>query len=337
MSEIADQVLAQTNADRAKRRLATAWGAALAGLAWCVALPTMASGAYPSKPVTLIVPYTAGGSTDVVARVIAQKLTERLGQTFIVENKPGANAVIGMDAAARAAPDGYTLLLNTAGGQALTPVLYKTKFHALDSWEPISLISTIPLVVVVHEGKAKDWADLVKQAQAGTPPLSASSGSSLVTLMTDALKQEIKAPTLMNIQYKGTAMQAQAVVKGEVDFSIDSFVTKPHFQSGRVKPLAVISDKRVDSLPNVPTLKEAGTNLSAAGWNTFFANKSMPAAQVKRYADAIQKVMQDPEVLKQFKTNHLDPVVSSDVQTAERLAAYKKQWAPVIKASGYKP
>ena len=338
MSDIADHVQAQTTAHGARRRAPTAWGAALAGLAWCVAMPAVASGAYPSKPVTLIVPYTAGGSTDVVARVIAQKLTERLGQSFIVDNKPGANAVIGMDAAARAAPDGYTLLLNTAGGQALAPVLYKTKFHALDSWEPISLISTIPFVIVAHEGRAKDWADLVKKAQAGNPPLSASAGSSLVVLMTDALKQEIKAPTLMNIQYKGTAMQAQAVVKGEVDFTIDSFVTKPHIQAGKVKPLAVIADKRVDSLPNVPTLKELGVkNMDFVSWSAMLAPKGTPQAIVDQLSKEVQAIVKLPDVQEKLKGFDHVPVGSGPQQLTKAIQGDFNRWTQLVKTTGYKP
>ena len=140
------------------------------------------------------------------------------------------------------------------------------------------------------------------------------------------------------VGYKGSAPLLTDLMGGQVPVAVDTLDTLvQQHEAGKLRILAVSGDTRNAALPNVPTLKESGTDLSAAGWNTFFANKTMPAAQVKRYADAIQKVMQDPEVLKQFKTNHLDPVVSSDVQTAERLAAYKKQWAPVIKASGYKP
>lgn len=346
MSDIAqrgDQV--QTGAGPARaagkrqRQLARWAGAgALAGLAWCVAWPAAASGAYPSKPVTLIVPYTAGGSTDLVARIVAQKLTERLGQAFIVDNKPGANAVIGMDAAARATPDGYTLLMNTAGGQTLSPVLYKTKFHAIDSWEPISLITTIPMVIVAREGGAKDWADLVKRARVGNPPLSASSGSSLVVLMTDAMKAEIGAPTLMNIQYKGTAMQAQAVVKGEVDFSVDSFVTMPHIKAGKVKALAVMADKRVDSLPNVPTLHELGVkNMDFGSWSALLAPKGTPQAVVDLLAKEVQAIAKLPDVQEKFKGFEHVPVGSTPQQLAKTMQADLNRWTQLVKTTGYKP
>ena len=304
----------------------------------CTALSAVAADAYPSKTVTLIVPYTAGGSTDVVARIVAQKLTERLGQTFVVENKPGANGIIGMDAAARATPDGYTLLLNTAGGQALTPVIYKTKFHGLDSWEPISLISTIPLVVVAREGlPVKDWADFVKLARSGTPPLSASSGSSLQVLMTDAMKQELGAPTLMNIQYKGTAMQAQAVVKGEVDVSIDSFVTLPHIKVGKVKALAVIAPHRVDSLPNVPTLTELGVkNMDFSSWSALLAPKGTPKEIVDQLSKEIQVIAKLPDVQEKLKSYDHTPVGSTPAQLSKVIHADISRWQQLVKTTGYK-
>ena len=159
MSDIAqrgDQVQtgagpARAAGKRQRQLLRWAGAGALAGLAWCVALPAAASGAYPSKPVTLIVPYTAGGSTDLVARIVAQKLTERLGQAFIVDNKPGANAVIGMDAAARATPDGYTLLIGNMGPIAINPTLYpETTADPLKVFAPIMQLVSGPLVLLVH-------------------------------------------------------------------------------------------------------------------------------------------------------------------------------------------
>lgn len=196
----------------------TALGVAVSTLAGAPLLGAHAADKYPGKPVTVIVPYTAGGSTDVVARLIAQKLTESLGQTFIVDNKAGANGIIGMDIAARAEPNGYTLLLNTAGAQVLTPVIYKTKFHALDSWEPVSLISTIPLVVVAREGlPVKNFAEFVQLARSGSPPLTASSGSSMVVLVTDQLKRVIGAPTLAGLLApKGTPREIVQMLSEQV-------------------------------------------------------------------------------------------------------------------------
>lgn len=321
-----------------RRRQVLVWTGALSAAAWMGAPQAQSSG-YPTKPVTLIVPYTAGGSTDVVARLVAQKLTERLGQSFVVENKPGANAVIGIDAAARAKPDGYTLLLNTAGGQTLAPQIYKTHFDALNSWEPISLISSIPFVIVARDGlPAKDWAEFVKLAKSSADkPLSAASGSSLVVLITDALKHAIGAPDLLNIQYKGTAMQAQAVIKGEVDFSVDSFVTKPQIQAGRVKPLAVIAPHRVASLPNVPTLEELGVkNMEFASWSALLAPKGTPPEIVKKLDEEMRVIVKLPEVQEKLKGFDHTPVGTGPAELTKLIKEDSARWQQIIKATGFK-
>jgi tripartite-type tricarboxylate transporter receptor subunit TctC len=314
---------------------------ALGGIASTLAagtLPAAASDAYPNRPVTMVVPYTAGGSTDIVARLIAQKLQESLGQPFIVDNKGGANGVIGMDIAARAAPDGYTLLMNTAGAQALAPVIYKTKFHALDSWEPISLISSIPFVIVAREGlPVKTFADMVALAKAGNPPLSASSGSSMIVLATDQLKRVIGAPTLINAQYKGTSMQAQAVVKGEVDISVDSFVTLPQIKAGKVRPLAVIAPQRAASLPDVPTLAELGVkDMDFASWSGLLAPKGTPRAIVERLSAEVQKIVRTPEMQERLRGLDHTPVGSGPAEFARLIGDDYARWQRVVKETGFK-
>jgi tripartite-type tricarboxylate transporter receptor subunit TctC len=315
----------------------TALGGIATGLAGGV-LPALASDAYPSRPVTMVVPYTAGGSTDVVARLIAQKLSENLGQTFVVDNRGGANGVIGMEIAARAEPNGYTLLMNTAGAQALTPVLYKTKFHALDSWEPISLISTIPLVIVAREGlPVKNFAEFVQLARAGNPPLSSSSGSSMIVLVTSQLKRVIGAPTMINAQYKGTSEQAQALVKGEVDVSVDSFVTMPHIKAGKVRPLAVIAPQRVASLPDVPTLAELGVkDMEFASWSGLLAPKGTPKPIVDRLSAEVQKIVRTPEVQERLRGFDHTPVGGNAADFAKLIGDDYARWQRVVKDTGFK-
>lgn len=316
----------------------TILGGIASTLACASLLPAGASEAYPNRPVTIVVPYTAGGSTDVVARLIGQKLQERLGQAFVIDNKGGANGVIGMDIAARAEPNGYTLLMNTAGAQALTPVLYKTKFHAVDSWEPISLISTIPFVIVAREGlPATNFAEFAALAKAGNPPLSASSGSSMIVLITDQLKRVLGAPSMINAQYKGTSMQAQAVVKGEVDVSVDSFVTLPHIKAGRVRPLAVVAPQRVASLPEVPTLAELGVrDMEFASWSGLLAPKGTPRAIVDRLSTEVQKIVQLPEVQERLKGFDHTPVGSNATDFAKLIGEDYARWQQVVKDTGFK-
>ncbi len=316
----------------------TALGVAVSTLAGAPWLGAHAADKYPSKPVTIIVPYAAGGSTDVVARVIAQKLSENLGQPFVVDNKAGANGVIGMDVAARAEPNGYTLLLNTAGAQALTPVLYKTKFHALDSWEPISLIGTIPLVLVAREGlPVKNFAEFVQLARAGNPPLTSSSGSSMIVLVTDQLKRVIGAPSMINAQYKGTSIQAQALVKGEVDVSVDSFVTMPHIKAGKVRPLAVIAPHRVASLPDVPTMTELGVkDMEFASWSGLLAPKGTPREIVQMLSEQVQKIVRTPDVQERLKGFDHTPVGGNAADFAKLIGEDYARWQRVVKDTGFK-
>jgi tripartite-type tricarboxylate transporter receptor subunit TctC len=315
--------------------------AALGGIATGLAagaLPAWANEPYPSRAVTIVVPYTAGGSTDIVARLIAQKLTENLGQPFVVDNKGGANGVIGMDIAARAEPNGYTLLMNTAGAQALAPVLYKTKFHALDSWEPISLVSSIPFVIVAREGlPVKNFAEFAALARAGNPPLSASSGSSMIVLATDQLKRVIGAPTMINAQYKGTSMRAQAVIKGEVDVSVDSFVTLPQIKAGKLRPLAVIAPQRAASLPDVPTLAELGVkDMDFGSWAGLLAPKGTPKAIVDKLAAEVQKIVRTPEMQERLKSLDHTPVGGTPAEFAKLIADDYARWQRVVKETGFK-
>jgi tripartite-type tricarboxylate transporter receptor subunit TctC len=311
---------------------------ALGGIAASLGAGAFAQDAYPSRPVTMIVPYTAGGSTDVVARLIAQKLTESLGQSFVVDNKGGANGVIGMELAARAEPNGYTLMMNTAGAQALAPVLYKTKFHALDSWEPISLISTIPFVIVAREGlPVKNFAEFAALAKSGNPPVTASSGSSMIVLLTDQLKRVIGAPSLINAQYKGTSMQAQAVIKGEVDVSVDSFVTLPQIKAGKVRPLAVIAPQRVASLPDVPTLAELGVkDMEFNSWSGLLAPKGTPKAIVDKLSAEVQRIVRLPDVQERLKGFDHTPVGGTAAEFTRLIRDDYARWQRVVKDTGFK-
>jgi tripartite-type tricarboxylate transporter receptor subunit TctC len=315
--------------------------ATLAFLATAAALGATAAGAadaYPGRPVTIIVPYPAGGTTDMVARIVAQRLTESLKQSFIIDNRGGANGIIGMELAGRAEPDGYTLMLNTAGAQTLAPILYKTKVQPLESWEPVSLISTVPFLIVVPENSpAKDLAALVTRAQKGDPPVTASSGSSMITLVTDEFKRAIKAPSLINVPYKGTAPQAQAVLSGEVDMSVDSFVTMPHVKSGKVRPLAVTSAQRVASLPAVPTMEELGYKGMVFGsWAGLLAPKGTPQAIVNQLAAEIQKMVRDPGLQERLKGYDHTPVGNTPAEFTKVITDDHARWQRIVKETNYK-
>ncbi len=309
------------------------------GAAAVLAAPqwAFAQGKYPAKPVRVIVPFPAGGTTDVVARLVLQKLGELMGQSFIVDNKGGANGMIGTAEVARAAPDGYTLLLNTAGAQTLSPVIYKANYEALGSFEPITHICDVSFIVIARKDlPVNNMQDLIKLAH-GSKPLAISSGSAMINLMSEEFKRVIKAPQTINAQYKGTAPQMQAVVAGEVDFSLDSFASVEMIRAGRVKALGVLSPQRAASFPDVPTLKEQGVEgMEFASWAGLLAPKGTPKEIVDALAQQMDKVMQMPEVIAKLKSYDYIPRRTSREEFAKLIDADNKRWQRIVKETGFK-
>ncbi len=314
------------------------WMAQTLGAAALVAVPTWAAAQqpYPIKPVRVIVPFAAGGTTDVVARLVLQKLGELAGQQFIVDNKAGANGIIGTDLVARADPDGYTLLINTAGAQTLSPVIYKAGYEALASFEPIAHICDVGFIVIARNDlPVSNMKELV--ALARSKPLNASSGSSMINLMTDDFKRLIKAPQTVNVQYKGTSPQMQAVAAGEVDFSLDSFASTELIKGGKVKPLGVILPQRSESFPDVPTLKEQGIEgMDYASWAGLLAPKGTPKTIVTYLAQQMDKVLQMPDVQAKLKAANYVPRRSTPEEFGKLIAADNARWKRVVKETGFK-
>jgi len=315
------------------------WMAQGLGAAAALAAPqwAFAQGKYPSKPVRVIVPFPAGGTTDIVARLVLQKLGELVGQSFIVDNKGGANGMIGTAEAARAAPDGYTLLLNTAGAQTLSPVIYKANYEALGSFEPITHICDVSFIVIARKDlPVSNMQELIKLAQA-SKPLSISSGSAMINLMSEEFKRLIRAPQTINAQYKGTAPQMQAVVAGEVDFSLDSFASVEMIRAGRVKALGVLSPQRAASFPDVPTLKEQGVEgMDFASWAGLLAPKGTPREIVDFLAQQMDKVMQMPDVIAKLKSYDYFPRRSTREEFAKLIDADNKRWQRIVAETGFK-
>ncbi|GAA4001284.1 tripartite tricarboxylate transporter substrate binding protein [Comamonas faecalis] len=316
------------------------WLATGLGGAAALAAPhaSWAQAAYPTKPVRVIVPFAAGGTTDVVARLVLQKMTELCGQSFIVENKGGAGGMIGTEQVARATPDGYTLLLNTAGAQTLSPVIYKAaKYEALDSFEPITHICDVSFIVIAREGlPVSNMQELIALAR-GPKPLSMSSGSSMINLMSEEFKRVIGAPETINVQYKGTAPQMQAVVAGEVDFSLDSFASVEMIRAGRVKALAVFSHERAASFPDVPTLTELGIKgMDFASWAGLLAPKGTPKEIVGYLAQQMDKVMQMPDVLDKLRSYDYLPKRTSPEEFGKLIAADNARWKRIVAETGFK-
>ena len=322
--------------ETSRRRFMTT--AAAASAAATLGLPLQARPqAYPAKPVRVIVPFPAGGTTDVVARLTLQKLGELMGQSFIVDNKGGANGVIGTDLAARAAPDGYTLLLNTAGAQTLSPVIYKTQYEALASFEPIAHLCDVGFVVIARKDlPANNMQELIGLAKQGKS-LSASSGSSMISLITEQFKKVVGAPGIINAQYKGTSPQMQAVVAGEVDFSFDSFASVEMIRAGKVKALAVLLPQRAESFPQVPTMAEAGIEgMNFSSWSGLLAPKGTPKEIVTQLAQQMDKVMQMPDVLAKLKTYNYVPRRGTPQEFGRLIASDNERWKRIVKETNFK-
>ncbi len=312
----------------------------VAGATAAASLPqwAMAQGAYPNKPVRVIVPFAAGGTTDVVARLIMQKVGEMMKGSFVIENKGGANGMIGTGEVARAPADGYTLLFNTAGAQTLSPVIYKAPYEAAASFAPVNRVCDVGFVVIVRKDlPVKTMADLIALAQNKDKPLSASSGSSMINLITEQFKHVIKAPHIINAQYKGTSLQMQAVAAGEVDFSFDSFAAVELIKSGRVRALAVILPQRAESFPDVPTFKELGIkDMEFNSWAGLLAPKGTPADIVNALAQAVDKAKQLPDVVAKLK--QYDYVITSGTPDGfgKQIQSEFERWQKVVKDTGFK-
>ncbi len=269
--------------------------AALLGAAMVLPAAAMAD-SFPSRPIKLVVPFAPGGNTDVVARLVAQGLTESLGQPVIVENIAGANGSIGASRVATSPNDGYTLLFGTAGTQAINPSLYKNQSEkTLDDFEYIALVTSIPNVLVVNETKTpvKTVAELVahaKERRSGMSYGSPGTGST-VHLSGELFKSAAKLD-LVHVPYKGSAPALTDLIGGQIDLIFENITPAlPFIQGGRLKALAVTSAERLPLLPNVPTMKESGfPAFVTATWNGVLAPKGTPRAVVQKVEAALLKV-----------------------------------------------
>jgi tripartite-type tricarboxylate transporter receptor subunit TctC len=318
---------------------------ALAAMAACAAtaLPALAQDKWPSKPITYIVPFPAGGTTDVLGRLIGQKLGAVLGTTIVVDNRGGAGGSLGSEIAARAAPDGYTLLGGTVSSHAINVSLYpKLGYDPIKSFTPITLIGTNPVVLVVNQASPyKTLADIVAAAKAKKPLSSASAGSGTSQHLALELLKWKAGVDITHIPYKGSGPAIQDVIGGQVDMMFDtSVVAGPHIDSGKLRAIAVSSAKRLPSLPNVPTVAESGVpglaDYEVTSWQAIFAPAGTPKAIVDRLHAEIAKIMKEPEIQDRIAKLGMQ---GADM-TIEQIAAFQKaevtKWAAVIKAANIK-
>lgn len=324
-----------------RRQLLQALG--LAGLATAWPGLARAQGAWPAKAVNYIVPFTAGGSTDVVGRTLTTKLGERLGQPFVVENKPGAAGAVGAAAVAKAPPDGYTLFGGTISTHAINASLYKNlPYDPVKDFEPVSLIATLPNVLIVNAGLGVNTvAELVALIKRDASKRTfASSGAGTSTHLAGELFADIIGVQLTHIPYKGTPPALTDVASGQVPFMFDQMTAAlPLVQAGRLKFLAVTTAKRTHVAPEIPTMMEAGVpNFEMSSWQAVYAPKGTPRAIIQRLNAEIVRILALPDVRDKL-ANQLGMTIvgSSPEELAAHMAREIPRWAELVRKSGATP
>lgn len=312
--------------------LAIAIGSAIAG-------PALAQG-YPNKPVKLVVPYPPGGPTDIVARVVAERLGAQTGQTFVVENRAGAGGNLGAEAVARAPADGYTLLVATTAHAINMSVFKNLNYDVKRDFAPVSLLTQGPLVLVTHPGfGAVSVADVIAKAKAQSGGLPyASSGNGQSTHLSAELFASMAGVKLVHVPYKGSAPALQDVIGGQVPMMFDTMLSAmPHVKSGALKAIAITGATRSAAAPDLPTIAESGLpGYQAYAWNGLLAPAGTPADVIARLSDELKKALALPAVQERFGAQGFAATWTSPAQTADYVASEVDKWRAVAARSGAK-
>jgi len=297
---------------------------------------------YPSKPVRFIAPFPPGGSTDLLARLVAQKLTEAWGQQVIVENRGGAAGTIGVELAARAAPDGYTIVMGHVGTFGVNPTLYpKLSYDAIRDFAPVTVLATVPNGMAVHPSlPVKTARDFIALAKARPNELLyASGGSGSASHLAGEYFKLLTKINMVHVPYKGTAPAMISMISGETTMTITGMVALgPHVKSKRLKLLGVATMKRLPIAPDVPTIHESGApGYDANQWYGVLTQAAVPRDIVAKLHGDIVKVMARPDVRERLAADGAEAVANTPEQFAAHIKAEIARWAPVVKASGAKP
>jgi tripartite-type tricarboxylate transporter receptor subunit TctC len=296
---------------------------------------------YPTKPIRWVVPYTGGGITDVVTRVVTQKMSGPLGQPIVVDNRPGANSILGSDLAAKAAPDGYTMLTVIAG-YAANVTLYQGKlpFNPAKDLVPVSLAGIAPLIMTANNNfPAKDVKELIAYAKANPGKVNfGSSGIGAAAHLTTELLKQATGIDMVHIPFKGTAPALTAEMSGDIQILVDVPSTlMPHVRGGKIKALAMFSRERLPSYPDIPTLSEAGgPAIESSTWVLFMAPGGTPKAIVDRMAAETAKAINESDIKDRFNQIGIIPVGNNPEQAAKFLEEEVAKWAKVITTAGVK-
>ena len=297
---------------------------------------------YPNRPVTVIVPFAAGGPTDVIARIVTDNMSRSIGQTFVIENVVGAGGTTGITRAKRAKNDGYTIAMGHLGTHAAAPALYPNlAYDPAGDFEPIGLVAGTPILILAKKDFApKDLKEFVTYVKANEAKLNmAHAGVGSVSFTTCLLLNDILKVKPTSIPFQGTGPSMNALIGGQVDYMCDQIVNAvPQVQGGTIKAYAIATEKRDPSLPNVPTTKEAGLpEYQASAWNGLFAPKGTPKEAVAKLSAALDKALDDETTRKRLLELGSD-IPGKDRRGGDALHTLVKteiaRWTPVIKAAG---
>jgi tripartite-type tricarboxylate transporter receptor subunit TctC len=308
-------------------------------LALCLVAGQALAQGYPAKPVRMIVPYPPGGGNDTLARLFAAKLSERMGQPFVVENRPGAGAMIGTEAAAKSTPDGYTILLSSIATHALSPNLYaRVPYDPVRDFAPITLLGIAPTVLVVHgELAAKSLAELIAAARAQPGALAyASGGNGTPPHINAEVFKSVAGVDLLHVAYKGGGPALVDLIAGRVHVMLDTAASAmPHVRAGKLRALAISGAKRSAEYPDLPTFAEAGLpQYDTNAWYSMHAPAGTPPEIVRRLNRELVAILRDADILARFKQLSTEPVGNSPDELAAFVRAELDKYARIIKAAG---
>lgn len=318
-----------------------AWRGALACVALLGAVGLVQAQPYPAKPIRMVVGFPAGGPADIVARILAPKLAESLGQPVIVDNRGGAGGAIATEQVARSAADGYTVLLGTIGGLAVAQSLVPNLgYDTLRDLAPVTqVVSLTSIVVIAASSPARTMQELIEAARAAPRKLTyASSGNGTAPNLSGELFKSLAGVDLLHVPYKGSAAALTALLRGEVDINFEnSLIVLPHIKSGKLRALAVTSAKRSPLLPELPTISEAGVpGYAASGWYGLMAPVATPNEIVARLHAETIKVLRLPEVAERLASQGAEPVGSTPAEFTAFIRAEIDKWGKLVRSTGMK-
>lgn len=296
-----------------------------------------ANDTWPSRPVKLVVPFSPGGGTDIVARAIAQKLATRLGQPVVIDNRPGASTIIGTDTVVKAEPDGHTLLISGSTSYSVNPALRsKLPYDVATDLAPVAVVAQAPLVLLVNAASPyQKLADLVKAAKAKPGALTyATFGAGSAPHLSGALFAQAIEARLQDVPYRGSSQSMTALLGGEIDLAIDTVATAtPHVRSGKLRPLAIVGNTRSSLLPDVATVTELKLpEATFDAWYAVAAPARTPAAVLKRLGTELSTVMADPQLQAQMRAQGMEPVA----QGAAAMRALMEKETPRYRALAHR-